>query len=74
MAPKFRKLEILENIEAGDGFGRQKSQIFFAGSNFIASWRRGSHFKCLVEWLHRREIAPAVAIARAMAFVQCVNV
>ena len=54
--PKFRKLEFFENIEAGEGSGHQQSQIFFAGANFIASRRRGSYFKCLVEWLHRREI------------------
>ena len=36
MAVKFRKFEIFENIEAGEGFGHQKSRIFFAGANFIA--------------------------------------
>ena len=70
MAPKFRKLEIFENIEAGEGFGHQKSRIFFAGANFIASRRRGSYFKCLVEWLHRREIASAGAIAHTNEVVQ----
>ena len=70
MAPKFRKLEIFENIEAGEGFGHQKSRIFFAGANFIASRRRGSYFKCLVEWLHRREIASAGAIVHTMVLVQ----
>ena len=63
MTPKFRKLEIFENIEAGGGFGHEHSWIFFAGANFIALRRRGSNFKCLVEWLHRREIASAGAIA-----------
>ena len=70
MAPKFRKLEIFENIEAGEGFGHQKSRIFFAGANFIASRRRGSYFKCLVEWLHRREIASAGAIGHTNELVQ----
>ena len=70
MAPKFRKFEIFENIEAGEGFGRPKSRNFFAGANFIASRRRGSHFKCLVEWLHRRGIASAGAIAHTNALVQ----
>ena len=69
MAPNFRKFEILENIEAGEGFGHLKSRIFFAGANFIASWRRGLYFKCLVEWLHRREIASAGAIAHTNALV-----
>ena len=69
MAPEFRKLEFFENIEAGEGFGHQKSRFFFAGANFIASRRRGSHFKCLVEWLHRREIAPAGATAHTNALV-----
>ena len=69
IAPEFRKLEIFENIEAGEGFGHQKSRIFFAGANFIASRRRGAYFKCLVEWLHRREIAPAGAIAHTNALV-----
>ena len=72
MKPKFRKLENFENIEAGEGFGHQKSRIFFAGANFIASWRRGSYFKCLVEWLHRREIAPAGAIANTDALVRSI--
>ena len=70
MAPKFRKLDFFENIEAGEGFGHQKSRIFFAGANFIASRRRGSYFKCLVEWLHRREIASAGAIAHTNELVQ----
>ena len=70
MASKFRKLEIFENIEAGEGFGDQKSRIFFAGANFIASRRRGSLFKCLVEWLHRREIASAGAIVHTNALVR----
>ena len=62
-APEFRKLEIFENIEVGDWFGHPNRSIFFAGANFIALRRRGSYFKCLVEWLHRRGIAPAGAIA-----------
>ena len=49
MAPKFRKLEFFENIEAGAGSDHEKSRIFFAGANFIASRRRGSYFKWLVE-------------------------
>ena len=36
MAPKFQKLEIFENIEAGDGSDYAKSRILFAGANFIA--------------------------------------
>ena len=72
MAPKFRKLENFENIEAGEGFDHQKSKIFFAGANFIVSRRRGSQFKCVVEWLHRREIASAGAIAHTNALVQSV--
>ena len=56
MAPKFRKFEFFEHIEVGEGFGHQNSRVFFAGANFIASRHRGSYFKCLVEWLHRREI------------------
>ena len=70
MAPTFRKLDFFENIEVGEGFGHPKSRIFFAGANFIASRRRGSYFKCLVEWLHRREIAPAGAIAHTNAVVR----
>ena len=70
MTPKFRKLEIFENIEAGEGFGHQQSRIFFVGANFIAWRRRGSYFKCLVEWLHRREIASAWAIVHTNALVQ----
>ena len=73
MAPKFRKLEIFENIEAGEGFGHQKSRIFFAGANFIALRRRGSYFKCLVEWLHRRGIASARAIVHTNELVQAMN-
>ena len=69
MAPEFRKLEIFENIEAGEGFVHQKSRIFVAGANFIASRRRGSHSKCLVEWLHRRVIASAGAIAHTNELV-----
>ena len=72
MTPKFRKFEIFENIEAGEGFGHQKSRIFFGGANFIASRRRGSHFKCLVERLHRREIASAGAIAHTNALVRSI--
>ena len=72
MTPEFRKREIFENIEAGDGFGRPKSRIFFAGANFIALRRHGSYFKCLVEWLHRREIAPAGAIAHTIPLVQSI--
>ena len=72
MAPKFRKLENFENIEAGDGFGHPKSRIFFAGTNFIASRRRGAYFKFLVEWLHRREVAPAGAIAHTNELAQSV--
>ena len=70
MTPKFRKLEIFENIDAGEGSDHKNSRIFFAGANFIASRRRGSLFKCLVEWLHRREIASAGAIAHTMALVR----
>ncbi len=69
MTPKFWKLEIFENIDAGEGFGHENRPNFFAGVNFIASRRRGSQFKCLVEWLHRREIASAGAIAHTNAFV-----
>ena len=69
MAPKFGKLEIFENIEADERFGHPNSRIFFAGANFIASRRRGSYFKCLVEWLHRREIASAGALAHTIALV-----
>ena len=47
-----------------------KSQNFLAGANFIASRRRGSYFKCLVEWLHRREIASAGAIGHTNAVVR----
>ena len=60
------KLNIFENIEAGDGFGHQKSQFFFAGANFIASRRRGSYSKCLVEWLHRREKPRQVRLPNRM--------
>ena len=42
MAPKFRKLEILENIEAGEVFDHQNWLFFFAGANFIASQRRAN--------------------------------
>ena len=70
MTPKFRKLDIFSNIQAGDGFGHQTSRFFFAGANFIASRRRGSCFKCPVEWLHRREIASAGAIVHTDEFVQ----
>ena len=66
---QFRKIDLFENIEAREGFGHQKSRIFFAGANFIASRRRGSYFKCLVEWLHRRGIASAGAIAHTNALV-----
>ena len=49
MAPEFRKLEFFEHIEAGEGFGQQKSRIFFAGANFIAGaggrGRRGAGMK-----------------------------
>ena len=69
MTPEFQKFEIFENIEAGEGSDHEKSRIFFAGANFIASRRRGSYFKCLVEWLHRREIASAGAIAHTNALV-----
>ena len=60
-------------FEAGEAFGHPKSRIFFAGANFIASRRRGSYFKCLVEWLHRREIASAGAIVHTNELVQCIN-
>ena len=70
MRPKSRKLENFENIDAGEGFGHENRPNFFAGANFIASRGRGSSCKCLVEWLHRREIAPAGAIAHTMALVQ----
>ena len=73
MTPQLKKREIFENIEAGEGFGHQKSRIFFAGANFIVSRHRGSYFKCLVEWLHRRGIASAGAIAHTNELVQCVN-
>ena len=32
----FENVEIFKNIEAGEGFGHQKSRIFFTGANFIA--------------------------------------
>ena len=60
------------NIEAGEGLGHEKSKFFFAGANFIALRRRGSYFKCLVAWLHRREIAPAGAIVHTNELVQSV--
>ena len=63
MTPTSWKLENFENIEAGEGFGHENRPNFFAGANFIVSRRRGSQFKCLVEWLHRREIASAGTIA-----------
>ena len=72
MGPKFRKLEIFENIEAGGGFGHQQSRIFFAGANFIASRRRGLYSKCFVEWLHRREIASVGEIVHTNELVQSV--
>ena len=40
----FENVQIFENIEAGEGFGHPKSQISFAGANFIASRRRASYF------------------------------
>ena len=73
MAPKFRKLDFFENIQADERFGHPNSRIFFVGANFIASRRRGSYLKCFVKWLHRREIAPAGAFAHTNAFVQSVN-
>ena len=69
MTPKFRKLENFENIDAGEGFGHENRPNFFAGANFIVSRRRGYQFKCLVGWLHRREIASAGAIARRIVVV-----
>ena len=63
MRPKSRKLEIFENIDAGEGLGHENRPNFFAGANFIASRRCGSQSKCLVEWLHRRGFASAGAIA-----------
>ena len=63
MTPKSGKLEIFENIDAGEGFGHENRPNFFAGANFIVSRRRGSQFKCLVKWLHRREIASTGTIA-----------
>ena len=71
MTPTSRKLEIFENIDAGEGFGHTNRPNFFAGANFIVSRRRGLQFKCLVEWLHRREIAPAGAIIRRIEVVRC---
>ena len=72
MRPNSGKLEFFENIDAGEGFGHENRPNFFAGANFIASWRRGSQFKCLVEWLHRREIASAGAIDHTNALVQSI--
>ena len=72
MRPKSRKLEIFENIDAGEGFGHENRPNFFAGANFIVSRRRGSQFKCLVEWLHRREITLAGGITRTIALVRCI--
>ena len=69
MRPNSRKLDFFENIDAGEGFGHENRPNFFAGANFIASRRRGSQFKCLVERLHRREIASTGAIARRTAVV-----
>ena len=66
MRPKSRKLEIFENIDAGGGFGHENRPNFFAGANFIVSRRRGSEFKCLVEWLHRREIASAGSVGHTI--------
>ena len=63
MTPKSGKFEIFENIDAGGGFDLQNRSNFFAGAIFIASRRRGSQFKCLVEWLHRGEIGSAGIIA-----------
>ena len=71
MTPKSRKPEISQNIGAGEGFGHENRPNFFAGANFIVSRRGGSEFKCLVEWLHRREIASAWAIVHTNALVQC---
>ena len=69
MTPKSGKLQIFENIDAGEGVGQENRPNFFAGANFIASRRRGFQFKCLVEWLHRREITSAGTIARRFAAV-----
>ena len=69
MRPKSRKLDFFENIDAGEGFGDENRPNFFAGSNFIVSRRRGLQLKCLVEWLHRREIASAGALARRIEVV-----
>ena len=44
MAPKFRKLDFFENIEAGEGSDHIKSRIFFAGANFIACRGAGMKF------------------------------
>ena len=72
MTLKSRKLEFFENIDAGEGFGHEIRPNFFAGANFIVSRRRGSQFKYLVEWLHRREIASAGTIAQTNALVRCI--
>ena len=50
----------------------QNHDFVFAGANFIALWRRGLYFKCLVEWLHRREIASAGATAHTIPLVQSI--
>ncbi len=48
----FWKIEISKislDIQACEGLGHEKSKIFFAGANFIASRRRGSYSTWLVE-------------------------
>ena len=72
MESESRELEIWENTDAGEVFDHQNRSNFFAVANFIVSRRRGSQFKSLVEWLHRREIASARAIAHTNALVQSV--
>ena len=55
----FRKSKISWKVEDLGRFRALNHSGVLAGANFIALRRAGLEFKCLVEWLHRREIAPA---------------
>ena len=70
--PKFRKPEIFRKYWSWWGVWPQKLMKFLRWREFHCFAAPRFVFKCLVEWLHRREIASAGAIVHTMAVVQSV--
>ena len=70
MSRKFGNHEFFQNIDAGEGFRPLNSWNSLAGAISMPCGAPTYHFKWLVEWLHRRLISSAGAIARRKVVVQ----